>query len=189
MVTAEAGEASPVGQAVAITYASSNQEPGKITVAVTGYNLQNQVAPGVAGVSSIEGRLQYDGAVLEIERTETGVTVGNFISQGDVPVRCCRSNGPAVPGLYSFFVGRSGPRVQGSGELFLARFRPQPGVISTTTRIVLMPFNASEAVLNPGARFNFMTSLLMEPFAPAPQAARNMMDNVYGATITIRPGG
>jgi hypothetical protein len=173
---------SPVGQAVAITYASRNQEAGKITVAVTGFNLQNQISPGVVGVSSIEGRLKYDDAVLEIERTTTGIDAGDFMRQGGVGIGCCRSNWPVTPGLYPFFVGRNAPKVQGSGELFLARFSPRAGVTSATTRIELMPFNASEAE---DARFNFIASLLTGPFAAAP---KNMIDNVYGATVTIRPG-
>ena len=184
VLTLEQDTGSPVGQAVAITYASQMQEAGKITIAVSGFNLSNVVnaRQAIIGVASVEGRLKYDDAVLDIERTAAGVMAGDFMRLPGQPVSCCRSNYPVAPGLYPFFVGRDGPPAQGSGELFLARFQPRAGVTSATTRIELVPFNVSEAA---GPRYTFVTPLLMGPYS---QDRGNLIENAYGATITIRPG-
>ena len=64
--------------------------------------------------------------------------------------------------------------------MFLATFRPRPGVTSTTTRIELVPFNAGEA----DPRLSFITPLLIFPYL---QSRGNVIDNAYGATMTIRP--
>ena len=184
VLTLQRDTGSPVGQAVAVTYGSRQRSPGKITVAVSGFNLQN-ILPGTAanGVQSIEGRLKYDDAVLELERTAETLEAGDFMQQGaPSSVICCKQpNTVAQPGLYPFYVWRNGVTVQGSGELFLATFKPRPGVTSTTTRIDLVPFNASEA----DPRLSFMTPLLIFPYL---QSRGNVIDNAYGGTITIRPG-
>jgi hypothetical protein len=170
-----------VGESVAITYASAMQEPGKITVAVTGFNLQNlvNVGIGVFGVSRIEGRLKYDDTVLEIERSAAGLAAGDFMRRGGATGSCClAANVPVGPGLYPFFVSRS-DNIQGSGELFLARFQPRAGVTSATTRIELVPFDVGPE----RGGIPYVTTLLLYPYG-----RRNMIDNTYGATITIRPG-
>jgi hypothetical protein len=194
VLTLEPDTASPVGQAVAITYASRKQEAGKIAISVTGFNLRNALDSNIFGVGSIEGRLKYDDAVLELERNAAGLEGGDFLRQGGVAVSCCLARSTVQPGLYPFFVGRAGDeRVQGSGELFLARFQPRAGVTSATTRIELAPFNANEA--GP-VQVSFITPLLMGPYylPPIPsgginsQPRGNVIDNAYGATVTIRPG-
>ena len=159
------------------------QEPGKIAVAVTGFNIQNLVTANIFGISGVGGRLKYDDTVLEIERSAEGLAPGEFIRQGDVTGYCCLWQDVDVPrGVYPFFVSRTGSgrnNVQGSGELFLARFQPRPGVTSATTRIELAPFDVGAEL--GGA--TYVTTLLLSPYG-----RRNMMDNTYGATITIRPG-
>ena len=184
VLTLQRDTPSPVGQAVAVTYGSRQQSPAKITIAVSGFNLQN-ILPGTPsnGVQSIEGRLKYDDAVLELERTAETLEAGDFMKQGaPLSVICCKqASTVAQPGLYPFYVFRNGATVQGSGELFLATFKPRPGVSSTTTRIDLVPFNASEA----DPRLSFMTPLLIFPYL---QSRGNVIDNAYGGTITIRPG-
>jgi len=180
VLTLQSDTSAPVGEAAAITYASRMQAPGKITVAVTGFNLQNlvNVGIGVFGVSRIEGRLKYDDTVLEIERSAEGIAAGDFMRQGGATGSCCLANGPLGPGLYPFFVTR-GDNVQGSGELLLARFQPRAGVTSATTRIELVPFDVGPE----RGGIPYTTTLLLYPYG-----RRNMIDNTYGATITIRPG-
>jgi hypothetical protein len=182
-LTLQPDTASPVGQAVAITYASRMQEPGRIAIAVTGFNIQNVVSANISGITGIGGWLKYDDTVLEIERNAEGLAVGDFVQQGDTPTYCCLWQNIDVPnGVYPFFVSRAGNgrnTVQGSGEILLARFHPRAGVTSATTRIELAPFDVDPAL--GGA--SYVTTLLLSPYG-----RRNMIDNTYGATVTIRPG-
>ena len=91
-------------------------------------------------------------------------------------------NWPEMPGTFPFRVQKNDPtRVTGSGELVLLRLRPRTDVTSGTTRIELEPFLANE-----GAAFPFMTSLLLSPYQPH---RGNQIENTYGATIAIWPGG
>jgi hypothetical protein len=179
VLTLDSDTGSPVGQAVALTYASRSQEAGKIGVAVTGFNLRNQITPTVSGLTGVEGRLKWDESLLEYDATGAGDLLGG--NSGATP---CRTNGIEMPGTVPFCISRiDRARVTGSGELFLVRLKLRPGVTSGTSRIELVPFRANEG--GP-ALATFMTSLLLFPYEPGPGG--NVIENAYGATITIRPG-
>jgi hypothetical protein len=176
VLTFEPDTLTPVGQAVALTYGSRSQEPGKIVVAVTGFNLRNEISPTVNGVSAVRGRLKWDEALLEID----GVGVGDLFG-GNSGGNVDNGGWPEVPGTFPFGARRNDQaRVTGSGELVLLRLRPRTGITTGTTRIELEPFLANE-----GGPFPFMTPLLLFPYQP-PRG--NQLQNAYGATIAIRPG-
>ena len=67
-----------MGQAVAlILYASRAQEAGKIAIAVTGFNIQNEVGPGASGFNAAEGlRLRWDTSLLEVDGEGAGDLLG-----------------------------------------------------------------------------------------------------------------
>lgn len=175
VLTVEPDTTSPVGQAVAITYASRAQEPGKIAVAVTGYNLRNQLSNGTVGVFGVVGVLKWDDALLEVD----GVGAGDFLG-GNSQANCCRWTGPDAPGTYPFSVDRDDRSVAtGSGELFLIRVKPRAGITAGASRIEMIPFKSNDSSVT------FMPTVLLVPFRPPPAIK---VDNVYGATITIRPG-
>jgi hypothetical protein len=177
VVTFEPDTLTPVGQAVALTYGSRSQEPGKIVVAVTGFNLRNEISPTVNGVSAARGRLKWDDALLEID----GVGVGDLFG-GNSAGNVDNGGWPEMPGTFPFAVRRNDQaRVTGSGELVLLRLRPRTGITAGTTRIELEPFLANE-----GGPFPFMTPLLLFPYQP-PRG--NQIENAYGGSIEIRPAG
>lgn len=173
---------SPADESVGLTYASQFQVPGKIVVAVTAFNLTNRLSANVTGFSVVTGRLKWDGALLETElftpeTPDVGRGPGTLLGNGLDEVSCCRTEDEG-PGFYPFRLGRrDGARVSGSGELFLIRLKPRPGVTSGTTRIELEPI-----VANPGG-FTYMTPLWLSPYNPS---RGNTIENTYGATITIR---
>src|SRR4051794_20116125 len=76
VLTLEPDTTSPVGQSVAVTFASRAQEAGKIAVAVTGFNLQNQISPSVFGLTGVQGRLKWDDTLLEIDARGIGDFLG-----------------------------------------------------------------------------------------------------------------
>jgi hypothetical protein len=176
VLTLEPDTGTPVGQAVAITFASRAQEAGKITVAVTGFNLQNQITPTVVGVSTVAGRLKWDDALLELDAIGAGDMFG-----GNAGANFGRdSRGTDAPGEYPFVISRIDlARVTGSGELFLLRLRPRPGVNTGTSRIELVPIRTNDL-----AEIFYMTPLLMSPYRPS---GPNPIENAYGAMIRIRP--
>jgi hypothetical protein len=164
-----------VGQAVALTFGSRSQEAGKIVVAVTAFNLENR---GLNGFSSARGRLRWNESLLEID----GIGVGDLLGGNAGGRVSAPGNWPEMPGTFPFQVQKNDPTpVTGSGELVLLRLRPRMDVTSGTTRIELEPFLANE-----GGAFPFMTSLLLSPYQPH---RGNQIENAYGATIAIRPGG
>lgn len=163
---------------MSITYASRAQEEGTITVAVTGFNLQNRVASTVSGVVGVVGRLRWDTQLLEHDTVNGQIVIGggDLLREGDnsrVSVRGVTLM-PEEPGTFPFQITRNdNPRVQGSGELILVRLRPRQGVVSGTTRIELAPFVTPSNTL-----------VAMELFPPLPTRT-NQLDNVYGATIKM----
>lgn len=177
VLTLEQDTSSPAGQAVALTYGSRSQEPGKIVVAVTAFNLLNGPLSSQNGFFGAIGRLRWDEALLEIDAVGIGDLLGGN-SGGTVS----RGIWPEMPGTFPFHVQRNDRTlVTGSGELVLLRLRPRTGITSGTTRIELEPFLA-----NAGRPFSFMTSLWLDPYLPA---RGNQIENAYGATIAIWPGG
>ena len=178
VLTMEQDTNTPIGQAAWLTYASRAQEPGKIAVAVSASNIVNQLSPAIAGISTVTGRLKWDPALLEVDAVGAGDMMGGNAGaevghQADVAREA---------GKFAFGVRRNdGVRVQGTGELFIIRLKPVTGVTTGRTRIDLEPFLANEGGFNP-----FMTQLLLSPYLPT---IGNQLQNAYGATITIRPGG
>lgn len=165
----------PIGEAVAVTFASRDQEQGKITLAVTGFNLTNRLSATFEGFSGVSGRIAWDAALLEAD----GLDSGDFMQQGGVTVSCCRMTGAdAIPGSYPFFVVRDdGSRNTGSGELFLIRLKPVAGVTAGTTRVRFV-----EELQNKGG-FPFTAFIVLSPFSPT---RGSTVENVYGGTVTIQ---
>jgi hypothetical protein len=179
VLTLEPDTDSPVGESVAITYGSFGQEPGKISIAITGFNLRNQIgvepiiSPTGFGVSGARGQVRVDDALLEFD----GYAFGDFVG-GAVQGVICPPILPESPGIYPFCVARKDDKqVTGSGELFLLRFKPRPGITAGATRIELVPHKAHQQ--------NYTTPLQLLPFFPS---GTNKIQNSYGGTITIRPG-
>ena len=179
-----------MGEAVALTYGSRSQQPGKIVVAVTGFNLRNEITPTVVGFTRVEGRLKWDNAILEPDMVEGLVAVGPGDLIGGIEnagVGLPSFPAEEIPGTYYFSIHRRDPtRATGSGELFLMRFRPREGVTQATTRMELMPILANAGGRTTPTPATFMTTLWMFPYIPGPRG--NKIQNTYGATITIRPG-
>jgi hypothetical protein len=181
VLTLEQDTATPVGQAVALTYASRAQEPGKIAIAVTGYNIQNQITPDVVGFNQAEGRLRWDASLLEVDATGAGDLLG-----GNSLAGMCVPRDPEIPDTFPFCIGRlDRARVTGSGEIILVRLKPRSGVTSGTTRVELVPFLANSGGTGVPTIATFTTSLWLFPYIPG--ARGNVFQNVYGATVTIRP--
>ncbi len=167
----------PMRQAVAVTHGSRSQEPGTIVVAVSAFNLQNELPPDSNGFFGAVGRLRWDPALLEIDAIGIGDLLG-----GNSGGRVSRGIWPEVPGTFPFYVQRNDQTlVTGSGELVLLRLRPRTGVTAGTTRIELEPFLANE-----GGAVSFVTSLWIQPYLPH---RGNQIDHACGATIAIWPGG
>lgn len=167
----------PIGQAVALTLASRDQEAGKITLAVSGFNLTNTLSVNTQGFSGVSGRIGWDPALLEPD----GLDSGDFLRQGGASVSCCRQStaaAEAIPGTYPFLVVRGDEtRLMGSGELFLIRLKPVQGVTSGTSTIRFI-----EEVQNRGG-FPFTAAVVLSPFNPG---RGSTVEHVYGGTVTIR---
>ncbi len=164
---------SPVGQAVAMTYGSRSQEPGKIVVAVSAFNLRGMRGRGFHTAS---GRLRWNTALLDVD----GVGIGDLLG-GNEGGRIGPGAREQLPDTLPFIVSRTDQTlVTGSGELILVRLTPRPGVTTGSTRIEL-----DEIVANEGGPFPFLTRLLLSPYAPSDG---NQIENAYGGTVTIRPG-
>ena len=181
VVTLQPDTPSPVGQAVALTYASRAQEPGKIAVAVTVFNIQNQITPAVVGFHTAEGRLKWDASLLELDATGAGDLLG-----GNSAAASCAPRDPQIPDTFAFCIGRiDRAPVTGSGEIFLVRLQPRSGVTSGTSRVELVPFLANSGGTGVPSIVTFTTSLWLFPYVPGERG--NVIQNTYGATVTIRP--
>lgn len=169
----------PVGEAVWLTLASRGEEAGKISVAVSTSNVLNQQSTSV-GFFAVVGRLKWDASLLEVDGFGMGDLMGGNAGANGGHL----SSVPPEPGRFVFGAQRlDDMRVQGTGELFLLRLKPVSGVTSGTTRIDLEPFIANERA-QVGAP-PYSAQLQLVPFS----SRGNVLENVYGATITIRPGG
>ena len=182
VLTLQQDTGSPVGQAVALTYASRAQEAGKIAIAVTGFNIQNQITPTVFGFSTAEGRLKWDASLLEIDGEGAGDLLGGNSAAG-----ACAPRNPQVPDTFAFCIGRlDQTRVTGSGEIYLFRLKPRSGVTSGTSRVELVPFLANSGGTGVPSIVTFVTPLWLFPYVPGERG--NVIQNSYGATVTISPG-
>ena len=175
MLSLQQDTQAPVGQAVWLTLASRSQVEGKITLAVSTSNVVNQ-QPSSSGFFAANGRLKWDATLLEVDGAGAGDFMGGN-SGADFGYT------PLEPGKIAFFVQRlDSMLVQGTGELFLLRLRPVAGVTSGTTRIDFEPWVANER--GQAGAPPFSTLLLFVPFS----SRGNVVENTYGATVTIRPG-
>ena len=173
---------SPVGQAVALTYASRSQEAGKIAIAVTGFNIQNEISASVSGFNTAEGRLRWDTSLLEVDGAGAGDLLGGNSAAG-----ACVPRDPQIPDTHAFCVRRlDSTRVTGSGEIYLVRLKPRSGVTSGTSRIELVPFLANSGGTGVPSLATFVTRLWLFPYIPGERG--NVIQNAYGATVTISPG-
>lgn len=163
---------SPVGEAIALSSASRGYEAGKVTFAVSAYNLANHSTLGEPGVHGVWGRLKWDAALLVLD----GLGPGGFLQQGGVEPSCCTAGEVVIQpseGTLPFSVQRrpETATVSGHGEILLVRLRPRDGVTDGSTRIefttIAPPYFPEVIRLRPFPRY------------PVPQ-------NIYGGTVTIR---
>jgi hypothetical protein len=150
-ITFTPATASPVGAAMAIFPASRGQEPGMISLAITAHNL--------TGVYKVRGEVRWDPEVFRLEAWGEG----DWLKQGGALVDWTFYNNS--PGELVLFLDRptTFPPAEGSGEIFLFRLEPAPGVTSGQSAIQW----SDPRLFDEGFR-------------------RQQLDNVYGGTLTLR---
>lgn len=141
----------PIGAAMAIYPASRGHQDGMISLAITAHNLVE--------VYKVRGELRWNPAVLDFDSWGQG----EFFNQGGAIVDWTfyTTGGDHI----ALFLDRPStlPGASGSGEIFLFRLKPRPGVRSGQTAIQWSD-----------------PRLYNEGFRARP------LDNVYGGVVTIQ---